>query len=124
MSKYIDADIVKTKIRRNLMPNVGDDGMVSVENAERWFLKLLDEAPTVEPNTWEILVVVGEWFDKWISTYKDLNRKASLDGDRKKFDYSFALIENLKIYRELLLAEIKEKCLKGSVTDEFICEDN
>ncbi len=30
-------------VQRNLMPNVDVDGTVSVENAERWFLKLLKE---------------------------------------------------------------------------------
>ena len=30
------------------MPNVDDCGMVTVEDAERYFLRLLDKAPTVD----------------------------------------------------------------------------
>ena len=48
MNKYINANAVKLDIRRYLMPNVDDDGTVTVENAERHFLNLLDNAPAEE----------------------------------------------------------------------------
>ena len=48
MARYIDADAVKLKVQRYLIPNTNDDGTVSVEDAERWFLKLLEETPTAE----------------------------------------------------------------------------
>ncbi len=34
---------LELKVQRHLMPNVDIDGTVSVEDAERWFLKLLKE---------------------------------------------------------------------------------
>ena len=34
---------LEVMVQRHLMPNVDIDGTVSVENAERWFLKLLKE---------------------------------------------------------------------------------
>lgn len=46
--KYINADTVKLDIRRYLMPNVDDDGTVTVENAERYFLNLLDNTPAAD----------------------------------------------------------------------------
>lgn len=48
MSKYVDVDLIKAKVRRELIPETQGDGTVSVEVAERWFLKLLDEAPSAE----------------------------------------------------------------------------
>lgn len=40
---YIDADVLKRSIRVNLMPNVDVDGTVTVENATRYFLNLIDK---------------------------------------------------------------------------------
>ena len=37
---------LELKVQRHLMPNVDIDGTVSVEDAERWFLKLLKEELT------------------------------------------------------------------------------
>ena len=48
MARYGDLDAVKLKVQRHLIPNTDDDGTVSVEDAERWFLKLLDEEPTAD----------------------------------------------------------------------------
>ena len=51
MARYIDAENLKRNIRVNLMPNVDVDGTVTVENAERYFLNLIDktsEADVVE----------------------------------------------------------------------------
>ena len=48
MARYIDADEVKLNVQRNLMPNVDYDGTVTVENAERYFLNLLDNTPTAD----------------------------------------------------------------------------
>ena len=46
--KQIDADSLKLKVQRYLMPNVDDDGTVSVENAERYFLKLIDKEEEIK----------------------------------------------------------------------------
>lgn len=48
MARYSDIDKIKIKVMRYLMPNVDFDGTVGVEDAERYFLKLLDEAPTAD----------------------------------------------------------------------------
>ena len=46
--KQIDADSLKLKVQRYLMPNVDDDGTVSVENAERYFLHLIDKEEEIK----------------------------------------------------------------------------
>lgn len=43
---YIDAEKLKSNIRVNIMPNVDIDGTVTVENAERYFLNLIDKTST------------------------------------------------------------------------------
>ena len=48
MERYIDADKLKSNIRVNLMPNVDIDGTVSVENAERYFINLIDKTSTAD----------------------------------------------------------------------------
>ena len=48
MARYIDADELKLKIRRTLMPNVDFDGTVPVEDAERFFLSLINKQPTAD----------------------------------------------------------------------------
>lgn len=48
MMAYIDTEKLKRNIRVNLMPNVDDDGTVTVENAERWFLSLINNQPTAD----------------------------------------------------------------------------
>ena len=48
MARYGDLDAVKLKVRRYLIPNTDEVGMVDAAVAERWFLKLLDEAPTAD----------------------------------------------------------------------------
>lgn len=40
---YVDAEKLKRNIRINFMPNVDVDGTVTVENAERYFLNLIDK---------------------------------------------------------------------------------
>ena len=65
--KYINADTVKLDIRRYLMPNVDDDGTVTVENAERYFLNLLDNAPAADV----VKVRHGEWNLEVHSFYMD-----------------------------------------------------
>lgn len=46
--RLINAYTLKLDVRRNLMPNLDDEGMVSVENAERYFLNLIDKQPTAD----------------------------------------------------------------------------
>ena len=48
MPRYIDADVLKRNIRVNLMPNVDVDGTLAVENAERYFLNLIDKTSTAD----------------------------------------------------------------------------
>lgn len=48
MNKYIEREALKLKVQRYLMPNVDTDGTVLVNDAERYFLKLLDDAPTAD----------------------------------------------------------------------------
>ena len=67
MNKYINTDAVKLDIRRYLMPNVDDDGTVTVENAERYFLNLLDDAPAADV----VEVRHGEWNLEVHSFYMD-----------------------------------------------------
>lgn len=44
-SKYIDCETIAREVKTHLMPNVDDDGTVTVENAERYFLNLLAKQP-------------------------------------------------------------------------------
>lgn len=48
MARYIDADKLALEVQRYLMPNVDDDGTVTVENAERYFLNLIKKQPTAD----------------------------------------------------------------------------
>ena len=48
MARYIDAELLKKNIRVNLMPNVDVEGTVTVENAERYFLNLIDKASSAD----------------------------------------------------------------------------
>lgn len=54
---YIDKELLKRNIRVNLMPNVDIDGTVTVENAERYFLNLIDKTSTADVEE----VKHGEW---------------------------------------------------------------
>ena len=48
MARYIDAETLKRNIRVNLMPNVDVDGTITVENAERYFLNLIEKTSTAD----------------------------------------------------------------------------
>lgn len=48
MARYIDADAITLKVKRYLIPNTDNFGMVGVEDAERYFLKLLENTPTAD----------------------------------------------------------------------------
>ncbi len=48
MARYIDAELLKKNIRVNFMPNVDVDGTVTVENAERYFLNLIDKTSSAD----------------------------------------------------------------------------
>lgn len=60
---YIDAEKIKRHIRVNLMPNVDVDGTITVENAERYFLNLIDKTSTADVTE----VKHGGWVDAYIS---------------------------------------------------------
>ena len=65
MARYIDAEKVKRNIRVNLMPNVDVDGTVTVENAERYFLNLIDKTSTADVAE----VKHGKWVDRYSEKY-------------------------------------------------------
>ena len=48
----IDRENIKKQIQRYLIPNTDDSGMVSVEDAERYFLSLLDKEPVIKTPEW------------------------------------------------------------------------
>lgn len=65
---YVEAEKLKRNIRVNLMPNVDVDGTVTVENAERFFLDLIDKTSTADVEEvkhayWEEHVEKGNCFE-------------------------------------------------------------
>ena len=46
--RQIDADTLKTDVRRYLLDGADEFGTISVEVAERSFLRLVDKQPTIE----------------------------------------------------------------------------
>ena len=54
---YVDTEKLKKNIRVNLIPNVDVDGTVTVENAERHFINLIDKTSTTDVEE----VKHGEW---------------------------------------------------------------
>ena len=54
---YVDTEKLKRNIKVNIMPNVDIDGTVTVENAERYFLNLIDKTSTADVEK----VKNGEW---------------------------------------------------------------
>ena len=66
MARYIDADKLALEVQRYLMPNVDDDGTVTVENAERYFLNLIKKQPTADV----VEVRHGEWLPQIVSGVK------------------------------------------------------
>jgi hypothetical protein len=46
--KYIDAEPIILDIKRNLIPGTDEAGMVFVNDAERYFISLLEKAPEVK----------------------------------------------------------------------------
>ena len=67
MARYIDADVLKRNIRVNLMPNVDVDGTVTVENAERYFLNLIDKTSTADV----VEVVHAHWIENFGLVYQN-----------------------------------------------------
>ena len=88
---YIDTEKLKRNIRVNLMPNVDIDGTVTVENAERYFLNLIDKTSTAD-----VVEVVrckdckhGEWEKFEIPHMMRCSEcgVSDLDIHRTKFDF-------------------------------------
>ena len=48
MSRYIDAESLVAKVKKHLNPHTDEFGMVSVEEADRWFLSLIESEPTAD----------------------------------------------------------------------------
>lgn len=93
---YIDTEKLKRNIRVNLMPNVDIDGNVTVENAERYFLNLIDKTSTadvaevrhghwIEDGEYQICSVCGEehHWDEYRATYCE-DCGAKMDGTPKE----------------------------------------
>lgn len=57
--KLVDLEYVIQQVQRNLIPGADESGIASVEEAERWFLKLLGEAPYIEANE----ITHGYWIN-------------------------------------------------------------
>ena len=60
MARYGDLNELRLKVRRYLIPGVDIDGTVTIEVAERWFVKLIDEQPTVDVVPREIFEEIRE----------------------------------------------------------------
>lgn len=71
---YVDAEKLKKNVRVNLMPNVDVDGTVTVENAERYFLNLIDKTSTAD-------VVEVETIKSWLYEMAINNVGCIIDGD-------------------------------------------
>lgn len=54
---YIEKETLVLDVKRYLLPNVDNDGTITVENAERAFLSLIEKQPVIEGK----LVKQGEW---------------------------------------------------------------
>ena len=62
--RQIDADALKTDVRRYVLEGTDEFGTISVEVAERSFLRLIDRQPTIEAEPEWIPVTEGlpeEW---------------------------------------------------------------
>ncbi len=90
---YVDRESIKLEVRRYLMPNVDFDGTVSVENAERYFLKLLDDEPTADVEE----VRHGFWEEYWDDNYLSWSHKCSKCG-------AFPLTKDGTMHDEVLSA--------------------
>lgn len=91
---YVDTEKLKRNIRVNLMPNVDSDGTVTVENAERYFLNLIDKTSTadvaevkhgywIEDGEYQVCSECGEehHWDEYRATYCE-DCGAIMDGRR------------------------------------------
>lgn len=111
MPRYIDAEAVKLNVRRYLIPNTDDYGTVRVEDAERWFLKLIDECPTadVAPKSEVEKAVVGD-----IEKHLQYQRK-KVDipfTSRDMRNYQCGAIDVIEYFEELV-ADLKKKYTEG-----------
>ena len=48
MPRYVDARGIILAVQRGLIPNLEDDGMVNAADAERYFIRIVDKAPTAD----------------------------------------------------------------------------
>ena len=131
MARYGDLDALRLKVMRYLMPNVDVDGTVSVEDAERYFLKLLEDEPTAdvapksEVDKLELTLQGVMWsVDKWLD-------EADYDADPIKRaitmrEKTLQIVENAKteaareIFEEIdkrFEAVLKFYPLGGKLTD-------
>lgn len=93
MTYYVDKEALALKVQRHLIPDVDVDGTVSVENAERWFLKLLEEAPTLVitmPDDSEL--TLGELIDYTLDLLRERQEIAEQLDKMKQESESLALI--------------------------------
>lgn len=83
---YVDTEKLKRNIRVNLMPNVDIDGTVAVENAERFFLDLIDKTSTADV----VELRHGEWIN--VPPYRALSGEY-LKGQECSVCHSFFVSE-------------------------------
>lgn len=60
MSRLVDVDPIILNIQRNLIPGVEEDGTIRVEDAERYFIRLLEEATIEETKLSKQVLYQGE----------------------------------------------------------------
>lgn len=59
MAKYIDADALRLTVMRRSIPTADEVGMVTTDDADRYFIKLINDAPTADV----VEVRHGEWVE-------------------------------------------------------------
>ena len=73
MSKLVDVEPIILQVQRNLIPGTDEGGMVQVEDAERYFINLLNNAPkadTVKHSKWTGFPNNGVWDIKCASCHR------------------------------------------------------
>lgn len=103
MARYGDLNELKLKVQRYMISNDGS-GLVSIEVAERWFLKLLDDAPTADvvPKS-EVEKIIEDTF--------------------KRIEENFVNTPIYKIAPSDLKAELKKKYIPQNAEKCVVCGD-
>ena len=111
MPRYGDLDALRLKVMRYLMPNVDVDGTVSVEDAERYFLKLLEDEPTADvvPKSEVAMEIFEEIYETMNSVYASVQRGCvGMHGDNPETMRLLGKLEGVKRLGDEI-AELKKK---------------